>query len=193
MTAQTEKFTGRTSWNEYETFSNAERRLDSESLEARVALHPFAAGMKATHLALLTSCAVATHFRNRQVILRAGEFANCFYLIESGAVSLESSAALDDQVRLETIGPVDLLGCSWMFPPYVWQFTARATAPVSALFFCGAILRAHCEKDPTLGYEFLKRVSAAMMQRMQAARQNMLALHSGRTALRATRSTATDD
>ena len=61
-------------------------------MATRVALHPFLAGMDHTQLALLTDCAMATHFKLGQVILREGERANRFYLIESGKVVLESRA-----------------------------------------------------------------------------------------------------
>lgn len=145
-----------------------------EPLATRVALHPFLAGLNHTQLALLTDCAMAAHFKKGQTILREGEFANRFYLIESGRVELESDAGLGDPIAIETIGPGDLLGWSWMFPPYVWHFTARAVEPTEAIFFYGTILREYCERDPSLGYELFKRMSAVMITRLQSARQKML-------------------
>ena len=50
-------------------------------------------------------------------------------LIESGNVELESGEGFGEPVVIETIGAGDLLGWSWMFPPYVWHFTARAAEP----------------------------------------------------------------
>jgi len=64
-----------------------------------------------------------------------------------------------------------------MFPPHVWQFTARAVEPAAALFFHGTILREYCEKDHSLGYELFKRMSVVMMKRLQAARKQMLCVH----------------
>src|SRR5436309_10675111 len=151
-------------------------KIEGEPLAARVALHPFLAGMNRAQLALLTDCAMATHFKMGQTILCEGEFANRFYLIESGKVVLES-AGFGDPVIIETIGSGDLLGWSWMFPPYVWQFTARAIEPTTALLFYGTILREYCEKDHSLGYERFKRMSAVMMKRLQASRKQMLCLH----------------
>jgi CRP-like cAMP-binding protein len=103
-------------------------------MATRVTLHPFLAGMNRMHLSLLTDW-MAAHFKKGQAILREGEFANRFYLIESGKVILESGAGFGDPVIIETIGPGDLLGWSWMFPPYVWHFTARAVEPTEAIFF----------------------------------------------------------
>lgn len=156
-----------------------EPTTESESLATRAALHPFLAGMSRTHLALLTDCAITAHFKKGQTILGEGEFANRFYLIESGKVVLESGEGLGEPVVVATIGPGDLLGWSWMFPPYVWRFTARAVEPSDAIFFYGTILREYCEKDHSLGYELFKRITPVMLRRLQVAREKMLALHQG--------------
>lgn len=154
-----------------------EKQTNVEPMAARVALHPFLAGMNRTQLALLTDCAMASHFTVGQVILREGEIANRFYLIESGKVVLESGEGFGEPVVVETIGAGDLLGWSWMFPPYVWNFTARAVEPTEAIFFYGTILREYCEKDPSLGYELFKRMAPIMLKRLQAARKKMLSIH----------------
>ncbi len=130
-----------------DTQTKTNTKIETEPLAARVTLHPFLAGMNRAQLALLTDCAMATHFKKGQTILREGEFANRFYLIESGKVTLESGADFGEPVVIETIGPGDLLGWSWMFPPYIWQFTARAVESTTAIFFYGTILREYCEKD----------------------------------------------
>src|SRR5262249_33751912 len=148
------------------------------SLTTRVAFHPFPAGMNRTPLTLLTDCAVARHFNTGQTILLEGEFANGFYLIETGKVALESEAGFGESIFIRTIGAGDLLGWSWMFPPYLWHFPARALEQTSALFFYGAILREYCEKHHSLGYELLKRISAVMVKRLQAAHDKMLPLYS---------------
>jgi CRP/FNR family transcriptional regulator, cyclic AMP receptor protein len=157
--------------------------IEPESMATRVALHPFLAGMNHTQLALLTDCAMASHIKSGQIIFREGEIANRFYLIESGKVVLESGNDSDVSLVVDMIGAGDLLGWSWMFPPYVWRFTARAVDPTEAIFFYGTILREYCERDPSLGYELLKRMAPVMIKRMQAARDKMLAMHHGRASL----------
>jgi CRP/FNR family cyclic AMP-dependent transcriptional regulator len=159
------------------------KRPEIESMATRVALHPFLAGMNPTQLALLTDCAIPVHFKKGQTILREGEMANRFYLIESGKVVLESGEGFGDPVIIETLGAGDLLGWSWMFPPYVWHFTARAAEPTDAIFFYGTILREYCERDPSLGYELFKRITPVMLKRLQSARRKMLSVHAHRAAL----------
>jgi CRP-like cAMP-binding protein len=152
---------------------------ETRPIATRVALHPFLAGMNRVQLALLTDCAMATQFKKGQTILQEGEFANRFYLIESGTVALQSLDDFSEPLVIETIRSGDLLGWSWMFPPYTWQFTARTVEATTAIFFYGTILPEYCEKDHSLGYELLKRMSAVMVKRLQAARKNMLAFQTG--------------
>jgi hypothetical protein len=71
----------------------------------------------------------------------------------------------------------DLLGWSWMFRSYAWNFTAQASRADGSDLFYGTILREYCEKDVSLGYELLKRISAVMVKRLQAARRKMLTVH----------------
>jgi CRP/FNR family transcriptional regulator, cyclic AMP receptor protein len=145
-----------------------------EPIAPRVALHPFLAGLNRKDLALLADCAMVVRFAPGQIIFREGENANRFYLIESGRVALESTGAPAGTVEIETVQAGELLGWSWMFPPYAWHFTARAIEPTVAIFFYGTILRDYCERNHSLGYELFKRMSAVMVNRLQTARKKML-------------------
>ena len=146
---------------------------DRAELEAQVAAHPFLCGMSEHHIQLLADCAMCSHFAAGQVIFREGETANRFYLIEHGKVALES-ATLGEAVTIDEVRDGDLLGWSWLFPPYVWHFTARALEQTTAIFFYGTVLREYCEKDHSLGFELFKRMSVVMLRRLQAARQKFL-------------------
>jgi len=168
---------------EEEKLMKTQTKRKADTMATRVALHPFLAGVNRAQLLLLTDCAIAAHFEAGQIIMREGELANRFYLIESGKVVLESGDLLGKPVVVDTIGSGDLLGWSWMFPPYAWHFTARAVEPTEAIFFYGTILREYCERDPSLGYELFKRMAPVMLRRLQAARDKMLAVHHGRASL----------
>ncbi len=61
-----------------------------------------------------------------------------------------------------------------MFPPYVWHFTTRATQPTVTISFYGTVLRDCCEKNHSLGFELLTRMSEVMMRRLQLARRKLL-------------------
>ncbi len=153
--------------------------MSNATLEKDVAAHPFLIGLSEHHIRLLADCAIRTRFGKDQVIFREGEMANRFYLIEDGKVALESSGGAGEPVSIEVIGDYDLLGWSWLFPPYVWHFTARALEPTSAIFFYGTVLREYCEKDPTLGMELFKRMSEVMTRRLQSARVRLIKADGG--------------
>jgi CRP-like cAMP-binding protein len=159
--------------------TNQEQAVLLEQIET----HPFLRGMRPEHVALLTDCAMATSFAPNELIFRQGEFANRFYLIENGEVVLEALDSRGRQMVIERAGPGKLVGWSWLFPPYIWHFDARATQPTGAFFFYGTILREHCERDPSLGYELLKRMSTIMVDRLQNARAQLLAGYATRTRL----------
>jgi CRP/FNR family transcriptional regulator, cyclic AMP receptor protein len=142
-------------------------------LEAQVAAHPFLIGIGPAHIRLLADCAMRSQFAAGHIIFRKGETANRFYLIERGKVALESSSG-GAVVRIDEVGSGDLLGWSWIFPPYIWHFDARAIELTSAIFFYGTILREYCERDPSLGYELFKRMSEVMTRRLQAARVKLM-------------------
>ncbi len=135
--------------------------------EAAVANHPFAKGMSSAHLRLLIECAMLTQFEAGQIICTEGEIANRFYLIQRGKVSIETRRNETEIIPVQTVGAGDVLGWSWLFPPYYWHFSACALEPTQAVFFYGTRLREHCESDREFGYELMKRVASVLMRRLQ--------------------------
>ncbi|MCC6821842.1 MAG: cyclic nucleotide-binding domain-containing protein [Verrucomicrobiota bacterium] len=136
--------------------------------------HPFLRDLNPGLLTPLAACAMPTVFKAGELIFREGELANRFYLIVAGRVQLEAEATDRPGVLVDYIGPDDVLGWSWLFPPYTWNFTARAVEPVRAIFFYGTWLRERCDADPALGYELMKRTTAVVIRRLQAARQQLV-------------------
>jgi CRP-like cAMP-binding protein len=126
--------------------------------------------MNSRHLELLVENSLPAEFRAGDRILTEGGTANRFYLILEGRVEVESPAQDGEPVSIQTLGPGDMLGCSWLFPPYCWRFDARAVTPTKALCFYGTRLRKLCEENHDLGYELMKRVSEVLVQRLQAVR-----------------------
>jgi CRP-like cAMP-binding protein len=150
-----------------------------------VAAQPFFRGLSQENLRTVANCAMQTWFETDELIFRDGDLANRFYLILEGKVALETSLKNGNTVVLQTLGPGDLLGWSWLFSPYVWRLHARAVEPIEALFFYGTPLREQCELNHDLGYELFKRISEVMMQRLQIARGRFLdhvaECHAGRS------------
>jgi CRP-like cAMP-binding protein len=151
-----------------------------ESMADRLARHPFLAGMNPRQLGLLADCATTVQFKKGQVICREGDPADRFYLLDTGKVRLESSSGVRDPH----------LGWSWMFPPHRWTYTARAVEPVTGISFYGTILRQYCENDHSFGYEFLKRLSFVMHQRLQEMQNKVLPTHHRTATLQAAEAVA---
>lgn len=147
---------------------------ESADLLNRLRAHPFLKGMSEAHLLALVDCAMPTSFMAGQKIFSEGDVANRFYLLEAGEVTLLSEKSPHEHVVIQTLGPGDVLGWSWLFPPYYWHFSAEAKTPVNAIFFYGTRLRDRCEQDPALGYEVMKRVSEIVIKRLQKTRQQFL-------------------
>jgi CRP-like cAMP-binding protein len=135
--------------------------------------HPFLRNLDARLLAALAKCAMPTSFKAGELIFREGEMANRFYLIMEGRVQLEAEATDRPGVLADYIGEGDVLGWSWLFPPYIWNFTARAVEPVRAVFLYGTWLREAAEKDHDLGYELTKRIAQVVIQRLQSTRRRL--------------------
>lgn len=148
-------------------------RPDPE-IERRLAAHPFLKGMSSHHIELLALSAMPTEFDAGQIIFRAGDPANGFYLLETGAVVLEGGLSDREPAVIDTVLAGEPLGWSWLFSPYLWQFDARATESCTAICFSGIMLRQHRDKDLTFSHELFKRMSEVMVRRLQAARSKLI-------------------
>lgn len=140
-----------------------------EKLRARLAAHPFLAGIPPNHLEVLAGCAQPLHFEAGQMIFRAGENANGFYLIEAGEVAIDD-AHRAQPLTIDLLGPGEPLGWSWIFCPAVWQYDARCTRDTTALFFSAAVLNQHRDDDHSFGHELFRKMCQVMVKRLQAAR-----------------------
>jgi len=68
----------------------------------------------------------------------------------------------------------EILGVSWVIPPYRWTYDARALDLLRAIAIDAACLRQKREADHDLGYEMMKRFLPILVQRLQATRLQIL-------------------
>lgn len=142
--------------------------------EAELAGVAFFAGLDQDCLRFLASCAQRIELDKNIVLFRYGEPAEHFYLICRGRVTVEVPAISGPSLELQNLGPGEILGWSWLIPPYRWSFQARTVEPAELIEFDGAAVRARCESDPRFGYALLKRFSALMSERLNLAREKMI-------------------
>ena len=149
----------------------------NDSLESAVVSHPFFRDMKPEHQEFIARCATEATFKREEILFREGEPASKFYLIQSGRIALEAHEPADGTVLVHNLGAGDVLGWSWLFPPFIWHFQARALEPSTAIVLNGAHLLVAAERNPGFGYELMKRVAQVLVQRLQATRKQLLRQH----------------
>ena len=148
-----------------------------ETLESILSEHPFLKGLNDQQLKLIVGCASNVRFDPGQYIFRENEEANQFYVIRQGKVALGIYTPQRGSISIDTLGNDDILGWSWLIPPYQWRFDALAVDLTRAIALDGKCLRKKCEADHDLGYELLKRFSTIIEQRLEATRIQLLDMY----------------
>lgn len=142
--------------------------------EGCVKPHPFLDNCSPGFLNHLEEFATEVRFARGELILREGDYADRFYLLCGGKVALESRTNGGSGVTVQILGPGDLLGWSWLFPPFEWHFSARAIEPCRAVALNAAALLIRAEEDPVFGCELFKRIGRQVIQRLQATRKRLV-------------------
>ncbi|WP_306337382.1 cyclic nucleotide-binding domain-containing protein [Streptomyces sp. KL118A] len=106
-----------------------------------------------------------------------GGRADRFWIIRSGSVALDMHVPGRRSPVIETLGPGELVGWSWLFPPCTWQLGAAATTPVRAHEFDAATVRQACEQDPVFGKAVGQWVGKVLAHRLQCTRTRILDLY----------------
>jgi CRP/FNR family transcriptional regulator, cyclic AMP receptor protein len=146
-----------------------------EVTTSALAGHPFLRGMPSGQLDALAAVASDVTFPAGHRIFEESGFAGKFWLIQSGHVVLDLNAPGVGRVIVDTIGIGDLLGCSWLFPPYRWAFGAMCVTPVRAFEFDATAIRVRCAADPDFGAEFRERLLEVLARRLQSTRARLIA------------------
>ena len=150
------------------------RESQAASLCALIKQQPFFKGLNARHLELLTGSALEMKFETGATIFEEGSPANRFYLILTGRVELASEMEDRNVIPVQTLGPGDDLGWSWLFPPYCVHFRARALEPTTTIFFYGTRLREQCEQDHELGYQIMKRTAEVAIEALRVTQKRLM-------------------
>jgi len=138
---------------------------------------PLFAGMPDGAVELLAGCARNVHFDDGSYLFRKGDPADSFYVIRHGTVALEAFEAARGPLLIETVGPGEVVGWSWLFEPYRWHLDARAAGPVRGTSFDGACLRGKCDADPALGYDLMGRFAQVLIERLQWTQLRLLDIY----------------
>ncbi|HSE50351.1 MAG TPA: cyclic nucleotide-binding domain-containing protein [Terriglobales bacterium] len=145
-----------------------------ETLERIIAEHPYLSGIDPQWIELLSGCAANRKYEPGSYIFREGQEANEFFLVRSGRIAVEMAMPNHDPITVATVLDGDVLGWSWLLPPYQWKFQGRVVEPTRVFALDGKCLRQKCEANHDLGYELLKRFCKIIDRRLDQARFQLL-------------------
>ncbi len=146
----------------------------TEVTASALAAHPILRGMPRGQLDTLAAVATDVMFPARHRIIEEGGHASKFWLIQSGRVLLDLNVPGRGPMVVESVCMGQLLGWSWLLPPFAWAFGAIADGPVQAFELDATAVRACCAADPTLGYELTRRLVTVVALRLEATRRRLL-------------------
>ncbi|MEZ6189071.1 MAG: cyclic nucleotide-binding domain-containing protein [Planctomycetota bacterium] len=152
------------------------------TIEEELAEQGFTRDLRPEHRALIAGCGSLRAFPAGSTIFRAGDPADTFYLLRSGRVALEVYGPSRGALTVETLGPGQVLGWSWLFEPYRCSFDARVVSDARTIAFDGACLRGKAEADHELGYQLMRRMARVFTQRLEATRLQLLDVYGDHAA-----------
>jgi len=144
--------------------------------------HPFFAGLDEPTLTLVAGCATNVSLAAGEFLFREGDPAARFFVVRRGRVAIELHDPAVGTVVIDTADAGDVVGWSWLVPPYRSILDARAAEATGVVAFDGLCLRGRCEDDSHLGYELMQRVTQVMSERLVAAQVRLLDLYGARGA-----------
>ena len=155
--------------------TEAERsEMSKQPIEDSLSSHAFFYELDGRFMKFLSNSSTVLGIKEGDVLFHQGEHADKFYLLRNGQVSVQVPTPIGPALEIQALSKDQILGWSWLIPPYRWHFQARAMEDSDLLEFDGSAILVHCEEDPKFGYELLKRFAALMSERLDAARQKMM-------------------
>ena len=149
----------------------------SEGTADRLLNHPFFAGLDPTLVHEMVAKAEERSYDVGEMLVREGRPAEEFFLVQEGKVALEVGSADREAITVETIGRGELLGWSWLVPPYRWRFDARATKPTQVIAINAAAARYALAAHPATAYQFLLKFLPVIAERLENTRVQLLDIH----------------
>lgn len=133
--------------------------------------------LPAEHQDRLMHIAHEVAFPQGTQIFEEGRRAGRFWVIRTGTVTLSMHVPGRQAAVIESLGPGELVGWSWLFPPHVWHLSAEAMSPVRAYEFDATAVRLMCQAEPEFGAAIARWVGQVVARRLQSARTRLLDLY----------------
>lgn len=148
--------------------------MNNQSILDYLSTHKFFSGLEENQLKFLAENANEMKIKRGEVLFQQDKPADTFYLLREGQISVQIPALVGPTLEIQKLVRNQLLGWSWLIPPYRWNFMARAEQDSDLIEFDGKAILDRCEEDTEFGYELFKRFASLMSMRLDAARQKMM-------------------
>jgi CRP/FNR family cyclic AMP-dependent transcriptional regulator len=148
-----------------------------ETLDVLLRDHPFFRDLGESDIQFIAGCGSNVVFEPGAYLFREGEEADRLFILRHGRVALEILVPGRGPVVIDTPEEGEVIGFSWLFPPYIWRFDGRAIEQVRAVALDGVCLRKKCEDDSKLGYELMKRFASILIRRLQSSRLRVIDMY----------------
>jgi CRP-like cAMP-binding protein len=142
--------------------------MPQKEIKDLIVAHPFFEGMVPDMIELIAGCGKNVVFREGEHLARRDTEADCFFAIRHGTVALELHVPPAGQVMIQTVREGEIVGWSWIFPPYRWTFDVHAVELVRAVRFDASCLKKKCDDDPATGYDIMKRFAVILGKQIDA-------------------------
>ena len=134
-------------------------------------------GVAKKHLEDLVDIARVEEYEEGEILFEEGQPVDAVYLVVDGEVALEVSASGINPQHVLTVGTGESLGWSALMERRRRTATARATAPTTLVRINGEQLIELCERNPSFGFEIMRKTAAALARRLNAMRQRFLEVY----------------
>lgn len=148
--------------------------MDNNGFEDYLRSNLFFKGLEPQYIRILAGLATERDFDPAALIFQQDKPADYLFVVLDGQATIEIPALYGPPISIQSLSNGEVLGWSWLIPPYKWHFDARAVTKTKTLAIDGKRLREQCEQDSTLGYELMKRFAALMSERLQEARMQIM-------------------
>jgi CRP-like cAMP-binding protein len=139
----------------------------------------FLRGMQTRHLDALAEAASEVMFPAGHRVFADGDYADRFWLIQSGYAVLDVLVPGEGLAIVDEVGIGGLMGWSWLFPPYQRTFGAVCVTEVRAFEFNAEAVRNRCAADPSLRDALTGRLFQVVAGRLQNIRATLITRSNG--------------
>ena len=148
-----------------------------DTIQKMLLSHPISGGFTVEQVDQIAKFTTYLEFHRDEYVFRQGERAEHFFLILNGSVQVELFSGPSGPVSLQKVGEGDVLGWSWLVPPYRWRFDARVLTPLKTLKVDAKNLKILMEQNPQVGYAVLKRFIQLIGDRLESERFKLIELY----------------